>query len=140
MGTVQDDRAAERQEEQRAGALRKRSGSETRKPSKLVHVRYPLDEYAELDKQAALLGLTLSAFVRLKTNAIPPEGRKARRTSPEGRLAAQHLAQFGKIGSNLNQFARAANMHGAGLREIDQVLEEVRELSQVLQLILQGKA
>ncbi len=140
MSTVQDSRAADKNEEERAGALPKRSGSETRKPSKSVHVRYPLDEYAELDKQAARLGLTVSAFVRLKTNAIRPEGRKAKRTSPERRIAAQYLAQLGKIGSNLNQIARAANMQQAGLREVDQVLEEMRGLSQLVQRIMRGGA
>ncbi|MGO9545738.1 MAG: MobC family plasmid mobilization relaxosome protein [Rhodomicrobium sp.] len=140
MSTVQDSRAADKNEEKRAGALRKRRGSETRKPSKSVHVRYPLDEYAALDKQAAQLGLTVSAFVRLKTNAIAPEGRKARRTSPERRVAAQYLAQLGKIGSNINQFARAANMQQAGLREVDLMLEEMRGLGQLMQRIMRGEA
>ncbi len=140
MGTVQDDRAADKNEQKRARALRKRSGSETRRPSKLVHVRYPLDEHAELEKQAAGLGLTVSAFVRQRTNGITPERGKARRPSLQNQLAAQHLAQLGKIGSNLNQIARAANMNEAGLREIGMALEDIRELSALLQMILRSRA
>ena len=117
---------------------RRRSGSETRKPSKSVHVRYPLEEYTRLEENASRAGQTISTYVRQKTNQMEPS-RRGRRPSPQQRLAASYLAELGKIGSNLNQLARAANMDRAGLAEIRDAISEAMELKAVLQRILRGR-
>jgi hypothetical protein len=135
MSTLHDERAAAKKNRKSARAPGKRRGSETRKPSKLVHVRYPLEEYERLERQAAAAGLKLSPYVRQKTNGIRPT-RSGRRKSPEQRLAAQYLAQVGKIGSNLNQIARAANMNQAGTGEFAEALKEIRAFKVLLQRIL----
>jgi hypothetical protein len=135
MSTVQDNRAADNKNNATAQARQSRRGSETRKPSKLVHVRYPLDEFSRLESEAELAGLTLSAFVRAQTNGIKPTAA-SKRTSPERRLAAQYLAQLGKIGSNLNQFVRAVHLHQAESDEVTAALKEIGDLKALLQRIL----
>jgi hypothetical protein len=138
MSTVQDDRAAPNKNKIRARASGSRSGSETRRPSKILNVRYPLSDYAELERQAAVERLTVSAFVRKKTSGIAQERGRGRRPGPEQRLAGQYLAQLGKIGSNINQLARVANMNEAGARVFELALQEIQELGQVLRQILRG--
>lgn len=138
MSTVQDDRAAPNKNTTKAGARQNRSGSETRNPSKILNVRYPLAIYAELERQAAAESLTVSAFVRKRTSGMRPERGRGRLPSQQQRLAGQYLAQLGRIGSNINQIARAANMNQAGAREFELAIKEIQELGQILQQILRG--
>lgn len=136
MSTVQDGSPAPEGDKTRARPKGKRSGSENRRPSKVVTIRYPLSEHVELERRASALGVTLSAYMRLKASGIEPP----RSTTPDQKLSIQHLAQLGKIGSNINQIARAANMNEAGLRDIDYALEQIRALGQLLRQILRGGA
>lgn len=135
MSTVQDGRDAPNRKNKASGKTA-RSGSETRKPSKILTIRYPLAEYAELEIMASAQGLSLSAFVRLKASGIKP----AHATTPDQKLAIQYLAELGKIGSNLNQIARAANMGQMGLRDVEMALGEIRALGLVLRQIVRGGA
>jgi hypothetical protein len=136
MSTVQDDRAAPNKNKNKATGKTARSGSETRTHSKKLTVRYPVAQYAELENMASAQGLSLSAFVRLKASGIKPVNA----TTQDQKLAIQYLAELGKIGSNLNQIARAANMNQAGLRDIAMALDEIHALGLVLRQIVRGSA
>ena len=135
MSTVRNDRAAANNNRTGVSVSRRRSGSETRKPSKLIHVRYPLEEFEHLEKRAEDTGLTLSALVRQLTNGMTPAS-DSKRKSPQLRLAAQHLAALGKIGSNINQFVRAVHLRQAEAADVSDALSEIQKLKAMLQRIL----
>ena len=104
-----------------------RCGSETRKRTIAVTTRYDLDEFAELDNAASKAGLTRASYQRVQSLSHP-KTRSTRRAPIERELLARLLGQIGKIGSNLNQIARDANL-GLGVRaELASVLGELRNL------------
>lgn len=51
-------------------------------------------------------GLTISDLIKLKVLGTEPKRRKA---TPERAILIRHLANLGRIGSNINQIARALN-------------------------------
>jgi hypothetical protein len=65
-------------------------------------------ERARLDDAAERAGMTVTAFL-LHRGLGTPARRAARRPQVEVVALARLLAECGKIGSNLNQLARAAN-------------------------------
>ncbi len=73
-----------------------------------VHMRVTSAERARLDDAAERAGMTVSAFL-LHRGLGTPARRAARRPQVEVAALARVLAECGKIGSNLNQLARAAN-------------------------------
>ena len=104
-----------------------RHGTETRKRTIAVTTRYDASEFAELDDAASRAGLTRASYQRVQSLA-KPKTRSTRRAPVEKELLALLLGQIGKIGSNLNQITRAANM-GLGVRaELSAVLGELRDL------------
>ena len=88
--------------------MARRSGSETRRRTKIYSVR--LDP-AEQERAAAIrerTGLSLSALIR-RALFDSPLPRAARRPTVNHKAAAQVLAELGKIGSNLNQAQKHIN-------------------------------
>lgn len=88
--------------------MARRSGSETRRRTKIYSVR--LDP-AEQERAAAIrerTGLSLSALIR-RALFDTPLPRAARRPTVNHKAAAQVLAELGKIGSNLNQAQKHIN-------------------------------
>lgn len=66
------------------------------------------DERAELDKRADSAGLSVAAYLRAA--ALGTAGPRAARKPPVAKQElVRVLAQLGKIGSNVNQIARAVN-------------------------------
>lgn len=85
------------------------SGSESRVRSRHVTIRLSEDERVELDAAAERAGgLTPGSYARLRIFG-DVAARQVRRPSVERRELARLLGELGKIGSNLNQLARAAN-------------------------------
>jgi hypothetical protein len=129
-----------------ANKPRSRRGSETRKRSELVQIRYTPEEHAQLDAAATAAELTLSAYIRHLTVGAPPP-IKSRPPSLSIKLAAKHLAELGKCGSNLNQIARRLNADFAAYQEItgidaheaiEDTLIEARAFRDILAAILRG--
>lgn len=91
---------------------RRRSGSETRKRPHSATVRFSDAEWIEVLARADEVGLSIASYLRLVAiDAAPP---RAARTPPIDRqLVAQLVGHVGKIGSNINQIARAFNAAGA---------------------------
>lgn len=82
--------------------------SETRKRTKGAFVRFDDNEWIKLQSQAERSGLSVAAYLRVC--ALGDAGPRARRSPTINRvLAANAVAELNKVGSNLNQIARAMN-------------------------------
>jgi uncharacterized protein (DUF1778 family) len=88
------------------------SGSEKRQRQKALRVRLTDAERAALDEAAEQAGLSLASYARQALLGAPPP-RQARRPPVAKAELARVLAQLGKVGSNLNQLAHAANVGAA---------------------------
>ncbi|MDR3485310.1 MAG: MobC family plasmid mobilization relaxosome protein [Bradyrhizobium sp.] len=119
-------------------AAKSRCGSETRRRTYVVTTRYDEAEFAELDAAASRAGLTRASFQRVQSLS-KPKTRSTRRAPVEKELLGRLLGQINKIGSNINQIARAANM-GLGVRaDLASALRELRDLIPVVMRAL-GRA
>lgn len=84
------------------------SGSEKRVRSRHVTIRLSVTEREALDDAADRVGLTPGSYARnMLFGAASP--RQVRRPPVERRELARLLGELGKIGSNVNQLARASN-------------------------------
>ena len=120
---------------QKAVQPKRRSGSENRKRSTPVTSRYDDDELQELDQAASLAGLTRAGFQRTQSLAAP-KTRAIRRPPIEKEELARLLGQLGKVGSNLNQIAHAANMDQAEDAQINLAVAEVRQAAQMIMIVM----
>ena len=114
--------------------IRNTPRSEARQRAARVTVRFLPDEHAELEARAAEAGLSPGAYLR--ACALGDAGPRARRSpTVERSLAAQAIAELNKVGSNLNQIARAVNMkEWPGTSSMTEAAEAVtRAANQVLQ-------
>ncbi|HWA89804.1 MAG TPA: plasmid mobilization relaxosome protein MobC [Rhizomicrobium sp.] len=117
-----------------------RSGSETRRRRKRLLVRLDNAEYAELVAGAEAARLTLAAYAREKVLSGPVR-KPSRRVSPDMVLLARILGALGRIGSNLNQIARALNTGdtrelGDDLAGIAAALTELRTIAAAITQVL----
>lgn len=103
-----------------------RSGSDTRQKPHQIATRYSPDEFAQVAEAASRAGLTPASFQRVQTLGTPPKTRSTRRPPIERELLAKTLGQLGRIGSNLNQIARAANMNESERDDIGAAVAELR--------------
>jgi len=79
--------------------------------TRLLAVRCTAEELAAIHAAASRAGLSAGAFVRLQTLGAP--GPRAARRPPIERVElARLLGETGRLGSNVNQLARAANAAG----------------------------
>lgn len=94
------------------------------------------DEHQQLVTQAASSGVTAGALIRKKTlgSAIPENSHRIPENSIKPQLVAL-LAHLGKVGSNLNQVARAYNSNAPApaalyttLKQVQSVAAEARSL------------
>jgi hypothetical protein len=108
-----------------------RRGSERRKKTISVTSRYDADEFAELEAAASRAGLTRASYQRVQSLS-KAKTRSTRRAPVEKELLARALGQLGKIGSNLNQISRAANMNKFERAELDDALADLREAAPLL--------
>lgn len=87
----------------------KRSGSEKRQRTASILIRLTDEERAAVEDAASRAGLTLASYARGQMLG-GPQPRAGRRPPIETRQLARILGELGKIGSNINQLARAKNM------------------------------
>lgn len=106
-----------------------RSGSQKRQKLNMVTTGYDDSELAALDEAASKAGLTRASYQRVQTLGTPPKTRSTRRPPIERELLAKLLGQIGKVGSNLNQLAHAANLDRTYRAEIMDAVAENRALS-----------
>lgn len=94
-----------------------------------VAVRCTEAEHAKMTEAAQRAGLSVGAFLR----ALACEGpglRAARRPPVERQELARLLGHIGKLGSNVNQLAYAANAFNElpRARELEEISEEIRQM------------
>jgi Bacterial mobilisation protein (MobC) len=107
-----------------------RSGSQTRQKPVMVTTAYSPEEFAALDEAASRAGLTRASFQRVQTLA-DPKTRSTRRAPVDRELLAKVLGQLGKIGGNLNQIAKAANLDQMERADLGAALVEIRAVAVV---------
>lgn len=102
----------------------------------VIRARFTATEKQKLFLLAAEAGLTPSDFIRSRTIGAAPHIRKA---TPERAAMIEALGQLGKIGSNVNQIARALNrrqesgeLTGLSVAEIDYTLHELKIITGAL--------
>lgn len=103
---------------------------------RVVAARVSADEYIVLDSKAREAGLSIGSYLRAAGLGTP--GPRARRRPPINvELLAYAVAQLNRIGSNLNQIARALNAaHAAGSNETLEVVARTREaVTQILVIV-----
>lgn len=88
---------------------RRRPGGNNRQRSVALAVRFSAEERAEVEAAADSAGLALGSYIRHQSLGGKRPRAVQRPTAQKAQLALI-LAQLGKIGSNLNQIARASNM------------------------------
>jgi hypothetical protein len=87
-----------------------RRGTEKRRLSKLVTVRYSPAEHDDLSERASKAGLTIPSLIReITLSKEKRQTRSTRRPPFERALAAQLLGQLGRVGGNLHQLVRRTN-------------------------------
>lgn len=86
-----------------------RSGSDRRKRTVVKTFRFTPEEWEALSEHADRASISPAAYVRMQCLNKPPP-RKARMPSFDRKLASQLLGHLGKVGSNINQIAHAANV------------------------------
>jgi hypothetical protein len=88
---------------------RPRTGSDKRKRTRVVGVRMTDQEYAQLEAAAERKGLTVASYVR-DMLISQPQTRSRRRPRADVATLARFCGELNRIGSNINQMARAANL------------------------------
>ena len=83
-------------------------GSEKRARTAHLTIRLSAEERAAIDEAARRSGLTSGSYARQLLLGAPTP-RQVRRPPIERQELARLLGQLGRIGSNLNQLAHAAN-------------------------------
>ncbi len=102
--------------------------SSQRRLAASLRVRLSPDDASQIAAKARAADVSVSTYIRVATLGYGGESRQRRQPSNDDVAFAQVLAQLGKIGSNLNQLARAANCGGwPSEPELIETAREVRE-------------
>jgi hypothetical protein len=96
------------------------------------------DEYAQLIASAELADLTPPAYMRSRC-LNGPMSRARRRPSTDMKALASALGQLHKVGSNINQIARAMNSGEAQPPDMETAFAELRAVCGVLMKALEKK-
>ena len=106
--------------------------SEKRQRQKRVTIRFADDEYDKAQTYADMTGLSLSGFGRSKILDKPPLPQ-SRRPSVNTVILAKLMGHVGKIGSNVNQLTRTANMGGwPGHEALQEAQSDIRWMRDML--------
>lgn len=100
------------------------SGSEKRQRKNRLTIRFTDEEHDVLTSHAERAGISPSSYAR-KALVGGEAPRAARRPPVEKALLAKTLGELGKIGSNINQVARALNSDQPG-GQLSQIETDIR--------------
>jgi len=110
-----------------------RSGSEKRKRTRILSMRFNDEEAAAIFRMAQSRGQSVAALVR--SNVL---GIRSRPSRVDLQAVARLLGQLGKIGSNINQIAYHLNAGRPGDRVEGSLEEALRDLSELRIVCLQA--
>jgi hypothetical protein len=102
-----------------------------------ISLRCTAKDHAAISEAAARAGLSIGAYLRAL--ALGSAGPRAVRRPPiERKELARLLGHLGKVGSNVNQLARAYNQTGVrpGFPELVAIRQEIGEMRAALMLAL----
>jgi hypothetical protein len=102
------------------GEVKGRSGSQKRKVTARIAVNCTPAQKAAIMEKIDATGLSPSAMCLAVLLDVPLPRR--RRPSVDTELLVQVLAELGKLGSNINQYAKSRNM-GRGSDNLDLAME-----------------
>ena len=106
------------------------AGSDKRQRSRQYSVRFTDAEAAELERKASDAGLSVAAYLRAASLGSP--GLRATRRPPVEREQLVQLSGLvGKLGSNVNQIARALNSGDAPDGLSDDIKAAVVEVAEM---------
>jgi hypothetical protein len=118
-------------------SIPRRSGSQKRRRNRTIEVCCDEAEFVIIDDKARTAGMSLSSYLR--ACAIGSPGPRAQRAPTVDAEALAHAtAALNKVGSNLNQIARALNAGRAPLttQECFAALAEVRAaVARILEIV-----
>ena len=88
--------------------------------TRVVKTRLTEDEYADFSRQLSLYRISQAEFIRQAIRGLPIHPIIKDSPVNDELLSAigKLTAEYGKIGSNLNQIARSLNEYGAPYREL----------------------
>lgn len=89
----------------------------------MLRIRLNPEEKQQMEERAKEAGLSISDLIRARAIGAPPNAPKV---TPERGAFIRGLAELGKVGSNVNQIARALNRR-AELGEVLGVSKDVVE-------------
>lgn len=108
---------------------------EKRQRNRRIDFRLTEAEYAEVRRKADRAGYTVGAYVRATVLGSP--GPRAQRLPPTNKhLLVKLLGQLGKIGSNINQIARAIN--SGKIPPIPKIEEAIQALLDMDKLVMRA--
>ena len=93
-----------------------------------LNVRLSDEEFQTLSEYAERVEISPAAYLRMQALDSPPP-RASRKPSINRELTARLIAELGKIGSNVNQIARAINMREhVSAEEIEAALSDLHAM------------
>lgn len=111
-------------------------GTEKRVRDYILPIRLSQDERAVVEAAAERAGLSVGSYAR-QTLLGAPTPRQVRRPPVERKELVKLLAELGKIGSNLNQIAKAVNSGSLVYTgEIDAELAGLKEVRATILAVL----
>jgi Bacterial mobilisation protein (MobC) len=99
-----------------------------RQRNNVLQTRANDEERDAIKARADRVGLTVGTFLRQLALGLPLPARAVRHTRIEIETLVRVLGELGKIGSNLNQLTKYANMGRVLERSVLAALREVEEL------------
>lgn len=126
--------------------LKKRAGqtgveANKQRRSKRFEIRFTDEEWAALQQRAIDAGASSTA-IYARSILLPFNHQKDQETKAEHKLRMQLLASLGKIGSNINQIARALNrlkVWNDTTQGIFQELTKIQEAVTTISELFKGK-
>jgi hypothetical protein len=103
-------------------------GSEKRQRNQVLAARFTDQEAAAIKEMAASRGLTVGSLIYHAVLNAPPPRKAMPRPRVETQILVRALGELGKIGSNLNQLTKYANMGRTLEASIEATLRDFREL------------
>lgn len=111
--------------------------SERRQRQQFIRARCTAEEKQQAEARAQERGLTLGDFIRVKVLEVKPLKREKKAT-PHREAVLLLRAEMNKIGSNINQIARAMNRKDSATQDqVGVVINQLLELQNLVKQFLE---
>lgn len=114
------------------------SQSQKRKRQDRIHFRLLSSEKTEFDRRCEEAGVSRADYFRMQ--CLDDKPLRKRKVPPvESQLLLETLGQLGRIGSNVNQLAKACNSGSwasSFAKQIDEALSDIQEIRNLIRKAL----